>query len=77
MTYEIDGGSGARFLRRLEIHQSRLRLPGLRLQALRNLEMVRLDIMINGERVDTPCHHHHKENAQYRGRQVVRIRCVG
>ncbi|MGL5498115.1 MULTISPECIES: translation elongation factor 4 [Aeromonas] len=34
-------------------------------------EMVRLDIMINGERVDALAIITHKENAQYRGRQVV------
>ena len=34
-------------------------------------DMVRLDIMINGERVDALAIITHKENAQYRGRQVV------
>ena len=34
-------------------------------------EMVRLDIMINGERVDALAIITHKENAQFRGRQVV------
>ena len=34
-------------------------------------DMVRLDIMINGERVDALSIITHKENAQYRGRQVV------
>ena len=34
-------------------------------------EMVRLDIMINGERVDALATITHNENAQYRGRQVV------
>ncbi|ASI22374.1 TPA: elongation factor 4 [Aeromonas salmonicida] len=34
-------------------------------------EMVRLDIMINGERVDALAIITHKENAQYRGRHVV------
>ncbi|HHQ4901627.1 TPA: translation elongation factor 4 [Aeromonas veronii] len=33
--------------------------------------MVRLDIMINGERVDALAIITHKDNAQYRGRQVV------
>ncbi|MCV3278166.1 translation elongation factor 4 [Aeromonas hydrophila] len=34
-------------------------------------DMVRLDIMINGERVDALAIITHKDNAQYRGRQVV------
>ncbi|MGL5812854.1 translation elongation factor 4 [Aeromonas sp.] len=34
-------------------------------------DMVRLDIMINGERVDALAIITHKENAQFRGRQVV------
>ncbi|MCS3457233.1 GTP-binding protein LepA [Aeromonas sp. BIGb0405] len=34
-------------------------------------DMVRLDIMINGDRVDALAIITHKENAQYRGRQVV------
>ena len=34
-------------------------------------DMVRLDIMINGERVDALAIITHKENAQYRGRQLV------
>ncbi|MEI4985535.1 translation elongation factor 4 [Aeromonas caviae] len=34
-------------------------------------DMVRLDIMINGERVDALAIITHKENGQYRGRQVV------
>ena len=34
-------------------------------------DMVRLDIMINGERIDALAIITHKENSQYRGRQVV------
>ncbi|SDI99963.1 GTP-binding protein LepA [Ferrimonas sediminum] len=34
-------------------------------------EMVRLDVMINGERIDALAMITHKENAQFRGRQLV------
>ena len=67
LTYEIPMAEVVLdFFDRLKSTSRGYASPGLRLQAFRNRsDMVRLDIMINGERVDALAIITHKENAQF------------
>jgi len=59
------------FFDRLKSVFARLRVARLRVQGIRPADVVKLDILINGERVDALSVMVHRSVATHRGREVV------
>jgi len=72
ITYEIPSPSGVRLLRQAEEHLPGLRLARLRAPRIPEADLVKLDILINGEPVDALSTIVHRERAYSAGEPSAR-----